>query len=719
MPRRVSLLVPLVFVTVLGAATVAGLVVRPAAGGTVPAAEQVIIAGAVGLRWDDVDPVHTPHLWRLAQDGAIGSLSVRSATSPTCAADGWLTLGAGNWAADRAGGRLLGGNTGPPDEPCPPLDVTIEPGEAAGAQLPDLAALVQYNQEGQPWGAVPGALAGSVECTVAFGPGAAVAGARSFGRVDAYAGSFPQDPQRAAAALSDGCELAIVDLGTVAGEGRARAAAAARVDEALSRVQAARPPASLLLVAGVAETDAGPHLSVAVGHGPGVPPGWLTSATTERTGYLQLVDLAPTVLAVVDRPAPEVPLAGHAVTSTAGRPAELDEAVAELVAANQASVLARPVATWFLAALAVAQLALFAAVLPLLRQPARAGVGHRAARRAVPVLLVAASLVAPAALAAGLVPWWRAPPAGVFAVLSLAVLAAAAAVVIRTPVFRHTLGLVGAAAGVASAAVAADLLTGSWLQLNSVVGYSAHTGGRYAGLGDVGLGILVASTLLVAGCLAEQVPRRRRPLVVATVGAVGVVLAGSPYLGDNMGGAVAMLTGVCLAAALCTGGWLTVHRMAWAVLAGGVLVAVVAVFDLRRGAEERTGLGSMLAQFADGTAGYGVQRASLANADALIDSPLTVLALGAGGFLWFALLRPWGGLKRLFGIHPALRAGVLGAAAASVLGGILVGAALTVAGAAAAVGVPLVTLAALRLREYSALRAARDPRAGAWAASEV
>jgi hypothetical protein len=144
----------------------------------------------------------------------------------------------------------------------------------------------------------------------------------------------------------------------------------------------------------------------------------------------------------------------------------------------------------------------------------------------------------------------------------------------------------------------------------------------------------------------------------------------------------------------------------------------VAGFDLRRDAGDRTGLGAMLAQLAEGTAGYGLQRASLANAAALIDSPLTVLALGGGGFLWFALLRPWGGLKRLFGIHPALRAGVLGAAAGSVLGGILTGGALTVAGAAAAVGVPLVALAALQVREYSALRGAQRQPSAVRAASE-
>jgi len=48
--------------------------------------------------------IDTPTLWRLAQQGSIGALSVGSAHQPTCPGDGWLTLGAGN--VDELAGRL-------------------------------------------------------------------------------------------------------------------------------------------------------------------------------------------------------------------------------------------------------------------------------------------------------------------------------------------------------------------------------------------------------------------------------------------------------------------------------------------------------------------------------------------------------------------------------------------------------------------------------------
>ena len=69
---------------------------RPATGAPTEHADYVVVAGAAGLRWDDVNAVDTPTLWRLAQQGSIGALSVRSAAAPTCPSDGWLTLGAGN-----------------------------------------------------------------------------------------------------------------------------------------------------------------------------------------------------------------------------------------------------------------------------------------------------------------------------------------------------------------------------------------------------------------------------------------------------------------------------------------------------------------------------------------------------------------------------------------------------------------------------------------------
>lgn len=61
-------------------------------GGT---ATGVVVIGAAGLTQSDLSPDRTPHLWSAVERGAVANLSVRTLTPATCAAAGWLSLGAG------------------------------------------------------------------------------------------------------------------------------------------------------------------------------------------------------------------------------------------------------------------------------------------------------------------------------------------------------------------------------------------------------------------------------------------------------------------------------------------------------------------------------------------------------------------------------------------------------------------------------------------------
>ncbi|MFG2104628.1 hypothetical protein ACGFJ5_28965 [Micromonospora echinaurantiaca] len=698
-------LAPALLTLVVVALGVTALAARPATESPGRSADYVVLAGVAGLRWEDVDPQTTPTLWRMAQRGSIGSLSVRSAHRPTCPVDGWLTLGAGSYAA-WSGSRQAGG--------CPPAAVTVEQPDGIGANLPDQESVVLHNQERLPWGTVPGSLSESVRCSVAVGPGAAVAAARPFGRVDRYAPALPPDP----AVLLGSCVLSIVDLGTVAGEDpAARQEAARAADAKLARVLAARPPRSLVLVAGVSDTDLPSRLHVAVADGPGWEGGWLTSASTGREGYLQLVDLAPTALAALGRPMPERPFLGRPAESVGGRPADLATAIAQPADADREAAAQRRVAGWFFTLLAAAQLLLGLAVLPMLRRARRHAGPYgpepvsRRVVAVVEVLLIAAALAVPAALLADVVPWWRGEHAGAwFAGVTVLLVVGATAAVRLTPGYPATLGPLGAVAGLTTLTVGLDVVTGARLQLNGVVGYSALEGGRYAGLGTVGLGAFVAGALLSAGWLAQRVRRSWRPAVVASVGSAAVVVVGSPYLGADPIGAIALTAGVSVAAVISAGGWLTVSRLAWAAMAGLAVTVGLALLDLRRPAPERGSLGRFLAALGDGTGGLTVHRASTANVETLVNSPLTVLALAGALLVWFALLQPWGGLMRLFGIYPAVRAAMAGTAVAAVIGGVLGGSALDVAGAAGALVVPMAALSALRVLDHSTDRT--RPEAG-------
>ncbi|HEX5741377.1 MAG TPA: hypothetical protein VFY17_07480 [Pilimelia sp.] len=679
----------------LAAAAVVGLAATPTSSARPARVDYALFLGVAGLRWSDLDPARTPHLWRLAESGSIGSLNARSAHTPTCPQDGWLTFGAGNYAA------WTPGSAGP----CRGGQPRLERPDRHGAHLPDQQALVKRNTRALPWGAVPGALAESVRCTTAVGPGAALAGARPYGRVDVYAEALPADP----AALLAECVLTVVDGGAGAGDPPARRAAAARADALAGRLLAARPPDSLLLVAGIGDRAGSARLHVVVADGPGWGGGWLTSATTGRDGYLQLIDLAPTVLHALGKSAPAKLFAGRPAVPVAGRP-PLAEAIAEPVDADRGAQAQRRAAGWFFGALAVGQIALLLAVVPLLRRArAHAGPGGpagvpAAVGRAAELGLVAAALAVPAALLADALPWWRWPHGSwIFLAATAAALAALTAAVWVLPLYRRTWGPVALVAAVNAAVVAADVLTGASLQLNGVAGYSALEGGRYAGIGTVGLGVLTAGLLLGAGCLAQALPHRRT-WVTVLLGAVGVLLVGSPYLGGDAVAAIALTAGVCVTAALVTGGWLTFARLAWALLAGVGVAVGFAVLDLRRPPEDQGGLGRFLRQWSEGTGGLTIHRTGVSNVITFASSPLTVLAVAAALFVWLALWQHWGGLKRVYGIYPALRAALSGVAVAAVLAGGVGGAALNVAGAAAAVAVPLATLAALRVLDHAADR---------------
>lgn len=316
--------------------------------------------------------------------------------------------------------------------------------------------------------------------------------------------------------------------------------------------------------------------------------------------------------------------------------------------------------------------------------------------------MIAAALAVPAALIADLVPWWRWPHAGVvFAAVGVATLAVVTVVTTLLTRRGGALAPLGGVAAAAATAVAVDVLTGSRLQLNGVAGYSAVSGGRYAGVGTVGLGVLIGGTLLLAAAVAQRVSRAWRMLVVAAVGAVGVVVVGSPYLGADAAGAVALSAGVCLASAAASGGWLTVGRLAAALATAAVVTTGFALLDLTRAPGQRSNVGRFLVDLGDGTGGLAGQRLGDSNVTMIATSPFTLLVAGCAVFVALTVIRGWGGLRRLFGLYPAVRAAIAGITVATLFAGLVEGVGMNVLGAAAATVVPLVALGALRVADVT------------------
>ncbi|WP_448639768.1 hypothetical protein [Geodermatophilus sp. URMC 63] len=727
-------------------------------------ADRVLVVGVPGLLWSDVDPERTPALAELAGSSPMGAVSVRAARSTTCLLDGWATLGAGNRA------RFPAPDEAAPQVPVPTVPLPGEvPGETAATPTPGAAPAgspaspelsfcglqerladvgladpltavraVAEDQATARFGAEPAVLGEAVGCATVVGRAPVVAvAAPGVGLTQQEA--LPADPA-GVAALLEPCPLTLVSLdglvdAGVPGEGsetgtepRSREAALTGIDDELARLRAAvaaLPGETLLLVQGVSEVNDGrPQLHVGLASGPGFTgPGWLTSASTGRAPYTQLIDVAPTVLRALDLERP-ASVNGQPLTVTGEHPGTA-EAVAALERANTAAVTHHRSTGLFYAVLVAVVTAVVALGLLVLgvRRDSRPRVRLRPVLE--PAALAAAALPA-ATYLAGLLPWERAGSprlalAGSVLLAGAAVLAVAALGPWRR---RHT-GPLLAVLAVTVATLVGDVLTGSTLELNGLLGYDAIVAGRFTGYGNLSSGLLAGGALLVTAAAATAAGRRagrgrddggRRQrrvtgAVALAAGLVTVTLVGAPGLGRDFGGVLAVLPGFLLLAMLLTGVRVTAVRLG-AVLAAGVLaVGTLAVLDWLRPADERSHLGRFVEQVLTGEAWTVVSRKAQANLDILVGSSLSwVLPVALLAAVWLVrrpglrvrggrsgpgLLRDGGS-----GLRPAdaavLRAGLLATALSLALGAAVNDSGVALPATAAALLVPLLVALAAR-----------------------
>ena len=683
------------------------------------AADRVVIVGVAGLGWRDVDPAATPELWRLAEESSVGAVSARAARPTTCLLDGWATLGAGNRV------RF----PGPEDAPRPPEDAPPAycgpQQDIADTSLDDPAAAVTRiarDDRTLRFGAEPAALGAAVGCAGVVGASAAVAVAAP--GVELTRGELADD---GGAALFSGCPLSVVALDDLVAAGdpgpertdtgtepALRARALAGVDEAVGRVRAAVEALAgetLLLVVGTGSVnDARAQLHVGIASGPGFAgAGWLTSPSTGRAPFVQLIDVAPTALRALGEEIP-VSMTGRPMQAAAGRP-PLAEAVAELRLANIAAMAhhrSTGIFFWTVVGVLAALVASGVQLLGGLRNAGRrrAEPSARARRVLRGAALTAASLPIGVHLA-GLVPWEGAGAPRPALALSVAVATAVVALLAAWgPWGSRPLGPPTAVLVVTLTTLFLDVLTGSRLELNALLGYDAIVAGRFTGYGNLSIGLLSVSSLLLTAALATAAgrsvaPQRSRRVVAVTVLAAGLVtvaMVGAPGLGRDFGGVLAVLPGFLLLAMLLTGVRVTAARLVGVLAAAVATVAAIAVLDWSRPPEQRTHLGRFVEQLGSGEAWTVVSRKAGANLGILLSSPLVWTLPVALVAAWW-LIRP-GGLLRTSGADggPAglasrdvavLRAGLIAAAASLFLAAAVNDSGVAVPATAAILLVPL------------------------------
>jgi len=288
--------------------------------------------------------------------------------------------------------------------------------------------------------------------------------------------------------------------------------------------------------------------------------------------------------------------------------------------------------------------------------------------------LVALVLLAvpPAGFLMMVVPWWRWGLGG--GALAGGLIAVAVAAVAAVAGRRDPIAVVGVVAAAGALFVLFDAALGGHLEIDAPFGNSPVVGGRFYGLGNVGLGFAVGGLLIGAGVALDRYGRRALPWVIAVLGGA-VVVAGAPVFGAKVGAALTCVPAFAAFALAYTAARLSWRTVTAVVLVTAAVVAVFALVDLALPGSLQTDLARWLQ---DGHLGVLVGRkATEALGNATNPFGLVIVV----GLVGLALARP-----RIRG--RALRAAAWSVVVAAVVGSLLNDSGIVVAAAVAAVAWP-------------------------------
>lgn len=372
---------------------------------------------------------------------------------------------------------------------------------------------------------------------------------------------------------------------------RQRNAAIRRSDELLGRLldQVDLERDAVVVVAPYA-ADEGTNLTVVGVHAPALEPGLLSSGTTRRPGFVQTVDLAPSVLSLVGLEPPSS-MEGTVMERAGTGGADLGERAAFLIDADRAAKFRDRTLGAASVVFVLAQLLLWAAALWTLSRPGRR------LRSGTEVATLAVLLYLPVTFLAGALPFheWGSAAWWAFVVGASAL----AATVVHLLTRRYLVDPLLTTLALLVLFLSVDLVLGGPLQFNTVFGYTPTVAGRFNGMGNPAFSMLSAAGIILAALIAHRVPGRRG--VWGAIALLGwcVVLDGAPFLGADVGGALTMVPAAGVTAFMLLG-WRI--KLRTALIGGVVTVAVVVGFgllDLTRPAARQTHLGRLVADVRD------------------------------------------------------------------------------------------------------------------------
>lgn len=441
--------------------------------------------------------------------------------------------------------------------------------------------------------------------------------------------------------------------------GRALRASDALIGALLKRVDPAR---DAVVVVGPAAPSSGGVLTIAAVRAPGSRVGLLRSGTTQRTGYVQLMDMAPTLLDLVGVARPDS-MRGRSV-DVGSRGGSAADRIDFLVDGDEVSTFRVRIVNAVPSVFVDLVMALAAATILVLARP-----GLRRLRVALPTCACIVLAYLPMVYLTRLVPFHD---LGVSAYW-LFLLSGSVALGLSYRVVARGRGLDSVIVGLAtiSGVLVVDVVLGNPLQFNSALGFSPSVAGRFIGFGNPGYAVLASSAILLAGLLAHRVGGRRGAWWAVGVLAVAVAADGAPWWGADVGGVLSMVPAYGVTAALLLGIRLRIRTLVAFLGAAVVALAAATIVDLQQASGHRRHLGRLVEQIQDeGISAFTdvVQRKIGYNLDSFSTSSFRYLVVVGLAFVGYLAWWPPQRLRQLWERIPELRAALLGFGVLAVLG---------------------------------------------------
>ena len=604
-----------------------------------------IFLGVSGFKFEDLDPRTTPNLWKMMKSGQIGTITPRSVRSTSCPVDGWLGVGSGRRAADEPREQCR--------EPLAPLDGWVSDWDV-------------YSQvaRGDNYDAALGGLAEAVPKISAIGPGSAIAAADPEGHVDQWSPVSEDLGQKAAQDSEDG-RLTLVDLGNTAADGYSLKDLDRRIGEILAstgwlgdgtseRLKAGRSP---VIFSSIADgSDEGSSMQSTMMLQPGHSPGLLTSSSTRQPGLVQVPDIAPTLVALSG---------GESMDNVAGAPMTSDpsgswESRYQDVLDRQVAVTTQnELSTWFFPVVATLMIGLL--VLAWFLRKNHRDLVHSGAYR----LGIAFASMPVSTYLVNTVPWERATNPDIAmlgAVVGWSLILGSIALL--GPWRKHKLGPVLFVSVVSVGVLAYDVITGSQLQMSTLLGEPLLIASRFYGIGNSALALYCCALLLaVAGFASLSKKPLMRILIVTVPVLVSCVILAAPGLGTKFGSVPTLIIGVAYLALAAAGIRFSLKRLLLTVGIAGFVMLAVLFLDWLRPPDQRTHFGRFFDSIISGEALGVLARKIGMNIDILTQSWMTLLLpLIIIGVFWLALSPRrfnLSGIQDAYQRIPLLKAGMI------------------------------------------------------------